>query len=170
MLPIMNSFRNSFGSRLLHGSSSCTHPLCLCLAGFLVAAGPVPGAPAGRLLGWGAIGLPDVPPRTQYTNIASGLEWCLAATTGGKLVGWGYNAGGQCVTPGNVTSPLAIAAGANHAVALKADHTLVAWGDNGSGQTNIPHGLTNVVAISCNGNYSLALRDDGMVAVWGYLA
>ena len=56
----------------------------------------------------------------------------------GTLVGWGYNANGQTVTPAG--SFVAFSGGFAHSLAVRSDGTLSAWGNNNSGQTNAPAG------------------------------
>ena len=43
---------------------------------------------------------------------------------GSRLVAWGYNGDGQCITPGGLASVTQIAGGNQHTIALKSDGTV----------------------------------------------
>jgi alpha-tubulin suppressor-like RCC1 family protein len=101
------------------------------------------------------------------TAIAAGRLDCLALTTNGTVMGWGFNAFGQTTPPAGLSHVIAIAAGYLHSAALLSNGIVVAWGDNTYGQTNVPASLTNVVAIAAGDFDTLALCRDGTIVGWG---
>jgi alpha-tubulin suppressor-like RCC1 family protein len=68
--------------------------------------------------------------------------------SGGVVIGWGANFGGQLDVPSGLTGVTAIAAGTSHSLALQEDGTVVAWGYPGISATQVPSGLSGVTAIA----------------------
>ena len=124
--------------------------------------------------------------------IAANSAYSLALTSGGQIISWGVNNGGQLgnagtdtyyPSPGTVTGAqnnnVAIVAGAAHAMALQADGTVLTWGSNSFGQLGISATtpqqtapvqiptLQNIVALSAGLQHSLALKSDGTLLAWG---
>jgi alpha-tubulin suppressor-like RCC1 family protein len=91
-----------------------------------------------------------------------------SATSPGRVVAWGNNAGGQATVPAAAMAGIvAIATGQAHSLALKDNSTVLAWGDNLYGQITVPTGLTGVIAIAGGEAHSLALKNTGTVVAWG---
>src|SRR5262245_37079727 len=67
-------------------------------------------APAGQVVSWGTVAIPNVKPGTVFTNIESGGVPCFAFTSDGRLVGWGFDFYGQLLVPGDLTNIVAVAA------------------------------------------------------------
>lgn len=76
---------------------------------------------SGRVVGWGGMGVEDVPEAATsgVTAIAAGGNHALALLSTGAVVAWGDNTSGQADVPEAARSGVvAIAAGANHSLAL----------------------------------------------------
>ena len=83
---------------------------------------------------------------TNWAQVASGAECCIAIKTDGTIWSWGGNGAGQ-LGNGNfpeVSSPVQIgaltnwaqpAAGKQHSAAIKTDGTLWTWGNSSDGET-----------------------------------
>ena len=83
---------------------------------------------------------------TNWAQVASGAECCIAIKTDGTIWSWGANGAGQ-LGNGNfpeVSSPVQIgaltnwaqpAAGKQHSAAIKTDGTLWTWGSSSDGRT-----------------------------------
>lgn len=99
-------------------------------------------------------------------QIATGHDFALALSKGGKVYAWGENDYGQTEVPQDLSNVVAIHASGDSALALRKDGTLVAWG--GSPDLDPPAELTNVIATSIDGNLAYAILEDGSVRVWGY--
>jgi hypothetical protein len=124
----------------------------------------------GTVTVWGdsTFGQTTVPgTATGVTEIAAGVDHCVALKSDGTVVAWGRNETGQTTVPGGLSDVVAVAAGAFHSLAVKSDGTVVAWGWDSGGQSTVPGGLTDVVAAAGGTTFSAALQNDGTVVVWG---
>ena len=116
----------------------------------------------------------------------------LGGPAGGRVIGWGRNAGGDIfgtniggdkfLPPTNtdsigyvslggheLTNVVAIAARSLHAMAVKSDGSVVAWGwDPRKELLSVPESLSNVTGISLAYDHNLTLKADGTVVAWGY--
>jgi alpha-tubulin suppressor-like RCC1 family protein len=180
-----------------------------------VAAGDANGlalTSGGRVLAWGGnfagqLGdgtstdrstpvLVHLPAHTRVTAVAAGADHSLALTSGGRVLAWGDNLGGELgdgsTTTGSSTPVLvqlpartrvtAVAAGDEFSLALTSDGRVLAWGANFAGQlgdgstsitdsstpvrVDLPAG-TRVTAVAAGTFHSLALTSDGRVLAWG---
>lgn len=120
-----------------------------------------------RLVAWGALRLPELPPETQFMAVAAGAAHVLALTDRGTVLAMGDNSRGQCIVPDGLSNVLAIAAGGYHSLALRNDGSVVGWGENRMGQATPPNGLRDVVKIAAGRNHSVAVRRDGSIVFWG---
>jgi hypothetical protein len=108
----------------------------------------------------------DAPEGADFIDVAAGKRHCLALSSDGSLVGWGYNVHGECNVPdGNDFT--AIAGGTYHSIALKSDGSIVAWGWDNHGQVSGTPSGNDFVGITAGDFHSLALRSDGAVIAWG---
>ncbi|MEU5871911.1 Ig-like domain repeat protein [Glycomyces sp. NPDC047369] len=136
-----------------------------------------------------------LPGGASATMIAGGDDHSLALTSGGDLLAWGYNVGGQLGdgTTTTRTSPVSVhlpagtevgaIAGASgfQSFAITGDGGLLAWGDNSYGQigdgtttrrtepvaVHMPDGTT-VTDVDSGDDHAVALTSDGAVYGWGY--
>ena len=114
---------------------------------------------------------------TNVTQIAIGIDYCLALRVDGTVVAWGETPPWLFPTPQplplisyiptNLTNVVAISAGYMNGMALRADGTVVVWGDNTYGQINVPSGVVGVVGVALGLHHCLAMKVDGTVAAWG---
>lgn len=157
----------------------------------------------GSLWSWGANatgqlgqGFVDISPRsnvpaqvgsaTNWQEVAAGVNFTIASTADGALLGWGSNNSGQLglgvmaarpVAP-NFGTVVSAGAGNNNSMLLRPDGSMWALGANGSGQLGLgftdssPHpflartgGSGPWRQVSVGGNYALAIRTDG--TLWG---
>jgi len=124
--------------------------------------------PAGTLVSWGQIVIPEVAPGTRFKAIAAGGDFSLALTEDGTVVACGWNENGEANLPGGLSGVIAIATGGSEnysSLALKQDGTVAELGP--SGQLSVPSGLSNVTAIALGEAHGLALKKDGTVVAWG---
>jgi hypothetical protein len=108
----------------------------------------------------------NAPDGNEFIAVAAGNWHCIAMRSDGSLVGWGYNAHGECDVPeGN--DFVDISAGHYHSIALKTDGSIVVWGrDNLRQITDKPDG-NDFVAIAAGDYHSLAIKEDGTIVGWG---
>jgi alpha-tubulin suppressor-like RCC1 family protein len=133
---------------------------------------------------------------TNAVAIAAGSGYGVAATSDGKVIGWGSG----FYTPTGLSNVIAVATGTGLGLALQADGQVVKWinyytrstvGSNvvalaagptsypsylflrsdgtvtGAGGPLVPSGLSNLVAVATGTSFSLALKADGAVVTWG---
>ena len=142
---------------------------------------------ADTLFGWGNndANQIDVPPGSDFNDIAAGFCHSLALTNDGFIVAWGCNDDEQCSDIPGGADPcngwwrsdqndfIAIAAGGWHSLALKNDGSIVGWGWNEDGQATPPAG-NDFVAIAAGRYHSLALKSNswpspcGSIVGWGF--
>lgn len=105
---------------------------------------------------------------TNAVQVSAGYGYTLALKSDGTVVGWGYNANGECNVPADLTNVVQISAGFGSSFALRSDGTLVGWGDLGWGDysKDVPAGLNNVVQVSQSDKLIIALKSDGTVVTW----
>ncbi|MFH1226382.1 MAG: fibronectin type III domain-containing protein [Planctomycetota bacterium] len=128
---------------------------------------------------------------TNWVEVASGGNHCLARKTNGTLWSWGSNTMGQLGIGDNSSghfSPIQeitygtdwaqIAAGGSHSLARKTDNTIYSWGSNSMGQLGQPSGptyysptkigvLSNWARIAAGNNHTLAIKTTGSLWTWG---
>lgn len=123
---------------------------------------------------------------TGWQEIAAGVNFGLATTADGALLGWGSNNSGQLGFGPPLARPIAqnfgpvaaAAGGSNHSMLMRPDGSLWAFGANGSGQLGLgttdtsPHHIPVKTGpgpvwrqMSVGVNYVLAIRGDG--TLWG---
>lgn len=139
--------------------------------------------------------LARLPHRTRITQVATGCEYTLALTAGGRVLSWGENDFGQlgngtirrALTPAPVKLPAgvrvtAIAAGCEFSLAVTTDGHVLAWGSNDGGtlgtgeddedpgrlpvRVHLPAGV-RVRAVAGGTAHALALTTGGQVYAWG---
>eukprot|EP01062_Namystynia_karyoxenos_P024509 TRINITY_DN19562_c0_g1_i3.p1 TRINITY_DN19562_c0_g1~~TRINITY_DN19562_c0_g1_i3.p1 ORF type:complete len:1105 (+),score=273.14 TRINITY_DN19562_c0_g1_i3:80-3316(+) len=129
----------------------------------------------------------------RITDIACGMNFCVAATGAGDCLAWGANDRGQC-GGGDIAEVLhpapvrglppcvvAVAAGGGHCVAVTAAGDVWAWGANGQGQLGVgdeePHEYPVKVpgfdgrcqGICCGLGHTVALdKNSGELWGWGW--
>jgi alpha-tubulin suppressor-like RCC1 family protein len=119
---------------------------------------------------------------TNWAQVVSGAECCIAIKTDGTIWGWGANGQGQ-LGIGNgldVSSPVQIgaltnwaqpASGSQHSAAIKTDGTLWTWGNSSGGQTGQNFRIPNlsspvqVGAFTTWAKVSAQFGGDGVIAI-----
>jgi alpha-tubulin suppressor-like RCC1 family protein len=126
---------------------------------------------------------------TEWRTVSCGRSFTLAVSSGGELLGWGYNGNGQLglgdtaqrlvpTRAGTRTDWAAVAGGWYHGLGLRTDGTLWSFGWNGRGQLGLGDAEdrsspTRVgddagwTAISAGAGFSLGVREDGSLFTWG---
>ncbi len=89
---------------------------------------------AYELRGWGNDGaylvLTNLPPGSDFVDIAAGDEQGVALKSDGSVVAWGNNYHGQATVPATLGTCIAVGAGEDTSYAIKTDGTIVGWGDD----------------------------------------
>lgn len=122
--------------------------------------------PSYELVQWGqnATALPTT--RTNFTEIAAGVNHTLAITADtGSVVAWGDDSYGQSTVPDTISNTVAIANGTHHSLALDNTGVLWGWGRNDNGQLDIPDNLGLIDIIAAGRDFSIvhAISDTGQL-------
>lgn len=126
---------------------------------------------------------------TEWRTVTCGRGFTLAVSSGGELLGWGYNGNGQLglgdtaqrlvpARAGTRTDWSAVAGGWYHGLALRGDGTLWSFGWNGRGQLGLGDTEDRIsptrvgddagwTAVSAGAGFSLGVREDGSLLAWG---
>ena len=173
-MAILDHRRLTRRGRNLQGLAAVVATGALVFAAATAAAAAPVGVPVtdpGTIEAWGygASGLTNAPPGSNYTAIAAGWSHSLALTDDGAIKTWGEDNAELLnnVPPGNGYK--AIAASTSHSFALTHDGAIKVWGSPWGHLLDAPGG-SGYTAIAAGALHSLALTADGTIRTWGQVS
>jgi len=122
----------------------------------------------GSIVGWGHNynGQASPPSNSDFTAVAAGSSFSVAARAAGSVLVWGNDWSGLRAVPDGLGPIASLACGNDHVVALRTDGTVVGWGQ---GEPNPPPEVNHHVASVAAGHLRSALvHEDGTISVYGW--